>query len=58
MIRVTRDGDDYMLLERVTLNGQWVVDNSVYRHFSGDSDEAFPITEQEAMRFMEHLTSG
>jgi hypothetical protein len=35
-----------------------VKDSSLYRHLSGDSDEAEAITEEEAMKFLTYLTNG
>lgn len=57
MFRVIRTPKS-MLLERVTIDGKWVADASLYRHFSGDSDDAVPMTKKQAEEYLAYLQSG
>lgn len=57
MLRVG-ESEDGLWYERVTLEGNWVVDNSLVRHFSGDSDEAEKTTKKKADAFVDYLRSG
>ena len=57
MLRVAETKDE-LWYERVTLDGNWIVDNSLVRHFSGDSDEAEKTTQKKADAFVAYLRSG
>ena len=57
MFRIAKS-EDGLWYERITLDGNWVVDNSLSRHIVGDSDEAEKITQKKADAFANYLRSG
>jgi hypothetical protein len=57
MLRIG-ESEDGLWYERITLDGNWVMDNSLARHFSGDSDEAEETTQKKADAFVNYLRSG
>jgi hypothetical protein len=50
--------EDGLWYERITLEGQWVVDNELVRHVAGYSDEAEEITKKRADKIEAYFTSG
>ena len=44
--------------ERITLGGEWEVDNGLIRYFAGYNDDAERVSKKEADKFIEYLQSG
>jgi hypothetical protein len=57
MFRVV-ESEDGLWYERITLEGNWVVDNSLVRHVAGYSDEAQEITKKRAAKIETYFASG
>lgn len=57
MVRIART-EDGLWYERITLNGEWVMDNSLIRYFAGYADEAEKISKKKADKFANYFKSG
>jgi len=57
MFRIV-ETEDGLWYERITLEGQWEMDNSLVRHVAGYSDEATEITKRKADKIEAYFTSG
>lgn len=57
LFRVVRS-EDGLWYEKITLDGNWVEDNSLIRHLAGYSDEAEETTKKKADEFVAYLRSG
>lgn len=51
MFRIIR-GPEHLVFERVDREGNWVEDPSLIRYITGYSDDAEPITQEEADRVL------
>ena len=51
----TANGQHY---ERITLNGQWKMDNTLVACVAGYSDDATKISKKKAEKFIKYLKSG
>lgn len=54
MFRIIR-GKETLTFERVDRQGNWVKDSSLIRHIAGYSDDAEPITQEEADKVLEYF---
>jgi hypothetical protein len=57
MFRVA-ESEDGLWYERITLDGNWEMDNSLVRHVAGYSDEAEEITSKRANKIEAYFKSG
>jgi hypothetical protein len=57
MFRIA-ETEDGLWYERITLDGNWEMDNSLVRHVAGYSDEAEEITKRRAAKIEAYFTSG
>jgi hypothetical protein len=57
MFRIAKS-EDGLWYERITIDGEWVMDNTLIRYLAGYSDDAYKISKKKADIIIDYFKSG